>query len=96
LRGVRAEARGADGGGVWYVVATTERLAAGRKELRRALAEVVAVAAEGGWVDAGRVRRWLEKLERGRTLREGWPKYHVGLARGGALVIRFSSPTPTA
>ncbi len=92
--GVGAEARRAGGGGVWYVVATTDRLAAGRKELRKALAEVVAAAAESGWVDASRARRWLKKLERGRTLREGWPKYYVGLERGGALVIRFSSPNP--
>jgi hypothetical protein len=29
-------------------------------------------------------------LERGRVLREGWPKYEVGLAKG-ALMVRFSS-----
>jgi len=93
LAGVGAEARRAGGGGVWYVVTTTDSLAAGRKELRKALAEVVMAAARG-WVDAGRARRWLRKLERGRTLREGWPKYYVGLTRGGALVVIFSSPNP--
>ncbi len=92
LAGVGAEARRAGGGGVWYVVATTDRLAAGREELRKALAEVVTAAAESGWVDAGRTRRWLRKLERDRTLREGWPKHYV--ARGGALVVIFSSPNP--
>ncbi len=25
---------------------------------------------------------------------DGWPKYHVGLARSGALVVRFASPNP--
>jgi hypothetical protein len=30
-------------------------------------------------------------LERGRVLKEGWPKYYVGLARSGALVVRFGS-----
>jgi hypothetical protein len=77
LAGVGAEARRAGGGGVWYVIATTDRLTAGRRELRKALAEVVAAAAERLWVNAGRARRWLRKLERGRALREGWPKYYV-------------------
>jgi hypothetical protein len=30
------------------------------------------------------------RLERGRVLREGWPKYYVGL-KDGALVVRFGS-----
>jgi hypothetical protein len=28
------------------------------------------------------------------VLKEGWPKYHVGLARSGALVVRFVSTDP--
>ncbi len=36
---------------------------------------------------------WLKKLERGRMLKEGWPKYEVRLTKG-ALVVRFSSPNP--
>ncbi|MFZ8842236.1 MAG: PaRep2b protein [Pyrobaculum sp.] len=36
---------------------------------------------------------WLKKLERGRALKEGWPKYEVRLTKG-ALVVRFSSPNP--
>jgi hypothetical protein len=36
---------------------------------------------------------WLKKLERGRVLKEGWPKYEVRLTKG-ALVVRFSSPNP--
>jgi hypothetical protein len=69
-------------------------LAAGRKELRDALAEIVRKAAENGWVDAGKAERWLEKLEKGRALREGWPKYYVGLSGSGALDVRFGSTDP--
>jgi hypothetical protein len=75
---------------VWYVEATINKLAAGRKELRDALADIIRKAVENGLVDAGRAGRWLEKLEGGITLREGWPKYEVGLAEG-ALVVRYSS-----
>jgi hypothetical protein len=92
LAGVRAEAKREGNRGVWYVVATTDRLAAGRKELRKIIAEIVVAAVEKGWTNARRAERWLKKLERGRTLKKGWPKYHVGLARGGALVTIFSSP----
>jgi len=44
-------------------------------------------------VDAGKADGWLEKLEEGRVLREGWPKYHVGLAEG-ALVVRYKTTNP--
>gem|GEM_PF-364777 len=90
LAGVDAEVRKVGGRDVWYVRAYTGKLAAGRKELRDVLAEVVRKAAESGWVDAGKAERWLEKLERGLTLKEGWPKYGVGLVEG-ALVVRYSS-----
>ncbi|MFP3200406.1 MAG: PaRep2b protein, partial [Thermoproteus sp.] len=90
LAGVDAEVKSRGGRDVWYVEATINKLAAGRKELRDALAEIVRKAVENGLVDAGRAERWLEKLERGLTLREGWPKYEVGLAEG-ALVVRYSS-----
>jgi len=40
-------------------------LAAGREELRKALAEIVRAAVEKERVDAGKAERWLEKLERG-------------------------------
>jgi hypothetical protein len=33
-------------------------------------------------------------LERGRVLREGWPKYYVGLTSSGALVVRYRSANP--
>jgi hypothetical protein len=38
--------------------------------------------------------QWLNKLESGRVSKEGWPKYHVGHARSGALVVRFVSTDP--
>ncbi len=41
-------------------------------------------------MDAGKVEGWLEELERGRVLKEGWPKYHVRL-KDGALDVRFRS-----
>jgi hypothetical protein len=89
--GVSAEVRKEVGGrDVWCVVATTDKLAAGREEFRKALAEIVRKAVEKGWVDAGKAEGWLEKLEKGLTLREGWPKYEVGLAKG-ALMVRFGS-----
>ena len=63
------------------VYATTDMLAAGRKELRNALAEIVKTACDNGWIDGKKVERWLEKLERGRMLKEGWPKYLVKLSK---------------
>ncbi len=90
LAGVDAEMRREDGKGEWYVRATTDRLAAGREELRDVLADIVREALAKGWVDAGKAERWLEKLEKGRALREGWPKYHVGLNEG-ALEVRYAS-----
>jgi hypothetical protein len=78
---------------VWRVTAATDVLAAGRKELRDAVAEIVKEAVARGWVEAGKAERWLEKLEEGRVLKEGWPKYYVGLI-DGALVVRFSSTNP--
>ncbi len=93
LVGVGTEVEKAGGGDVWYVVATTDKLAAGREELRKALAEIVKVARKNRWIDADKAERWLEKLKEGRVLREGWPKYEVGLVEG-ALVVRFASPNP--
>jgi hypothetical protein len=93
LAGVAAEVRKEEVGGkdVWYVRAATDKLAAGREELRNALAEIVKVARGNGWVDEKKAKRWLEKLEEGLTLREGWPRYHVRLSSSGALVVRFGS-----
>jgi hypothetical protein len=65
LAGVDAEVKKEDVGDKWYVRATTDMPAAGRKEFRNAIAEVVREAAEEGWVEAGKAEGWLEKLERG-------------------------------
>jgi hypothetical protein len=96
LAGVNAEVRKEGGRDVWRVRAATDMLAAGREELRKALAEVVKMAREKDWVDEERARRWLEKLERGRVLREGWPKYEVGLTRSGALKVGYRSINPVS
>jgi hypothetical protein len=90
--GIGAEVKKRKDRDVWYIRVTTDRLAAGRKELRKAIAEIVETArGKNGWVDAGKAEGWLEKLERGLTLMEGWPKYKVELARSGALVVKFGS-----
>jgi hypothetical protein len=94
LAGVVAEVKKVGDRDVWQVRATTDKLAAGREELRKALAEIVRAARDNGWVDASKAERWLKKLEEGLTLRGGWPKYYVGLVRGGSLEVRFSSPNP--
>ncbi len=68
LAGVVAEVKKVKVGGrdVWYVIATTDKLAAGRGELRKAIAEIVKTARNNGWVDASKAEGWLEKLESGR------------------------------
>ena len=93
LTGVGAEVKKREGRDIWYVRAYTDMLAAGHERLRKALAEIVKEAVARGWIDAGKAEGWLEKLERGRVLMEGWPRYHVGLNKG-ALEVRFSSPNP--
>jgi hypothetical protein len=93
LAGIDADVERVGGRGVWQVWATTDKLAAGHERLRGALADIVRRAVESGWVDAGRAERWLEKLEGGRVLKEGWPKYLVRLAEG-ALQVRYRSTDP--
>jgi hypothetical protein len=93
LAGVSAEVRKEGGRDKWYIDVSTDRLAAGREELRDALAEIVKRVVESGWVEARKAERWLKKLEEGFTLKEGWPKYYVGLVEG-ALVVSFSSTNP--
>ncbi len=56
--------------------------------------ELVREAIARGWVDVKKAESWLEKLESGLTLEEGWPKYYVGLARSGALEVKFGSTNP--
>jgi hypothetical protein len=94
LAGVGAEVKRKGGRDEWYIEATTDKLAAGREELRKALAQIVKATRGKGWVDAGKAERWLEKLESGRVLKEGWPKYLVGLSGSGALMVVFSSTDP--
>jgi len=91
LAGVNGEVRKEDGRDAWYVKAYTDMLAAGRGKLREALIKIVETARINGWVDADKAERWLEKLEGGRVLREGWPKYYVGLTNNGALVVEYRS-----
>jgi hypothetical protein len=93
LAGVSAEVQRESGRDVWYVLVYTDKLAAGRKELRDALAKIVETARDNGWVDADKAELWLEKLESGIALKEGWPKYKVGVV-DGALVVRFGSTSP--
>jgi hypothetical protein len=80
--------------GVWCVQAYTDVLAAGREELRKALAEVVREAAARGLVGEKRAKKWLKKLEKGSASRKGWPKYLVRVMRNGALEVRFASTNP--
>ena len=88
LAGVGTEVRKVGDRGEWRVIAYTDKLAAGRKELRDAVRKVVKEALERGWVDADKTRRWLEKLERGVVAWEG-KKFSMGLVEG-ALEVRFS------
>jgi nucleotide-binding universal stress UspA family protein len=78
---------------IWYVEAAADMLAAGREELRKAFAEVVREALARGWVETGEAEGWMEKLEEGRVLKEGWPKYKVRVVEG-ALVVSFGSTSP--
>jgi hypothetical protein len=94
LAGVGAEVKKKGSMDIWRVVATTDMLAAGSVELRNALAEIVKATRNNGWVDEKKAERWLEKLEEGRVLREGWPRYEVGLMRSGSLVVKFGSTNP--
>ncbi len=87
--GVSAEVKKVGGGGVWQVRAATDALAAGRKELREALAEIIKTARDNGWVDEKKAEGWLEKLEGGVVAWEG-KKFEVRLVEG-ALVVSFSS-----
>ncbi len=93
LAGVSAEMKKVGKRGEWHVWATTRKLAAGREELRDAIAEIVRKAVERGWVNASTAERWLEELERGLTLMEGWPMYSVGL-KDDALMVRYHSTNP--
>ena len=87
--GVGAEVKRKGDEDVWYVEATTDKLAAGRKELRDAVRKVVEEALKEGGVDEKKARCWLEKLEKGMAVWEG-KKFEMRLVEG-ALVVSFSS-----
>jgi hypothetical protein len=91
LAGVSAEVKRKGDENIWRVRATTDMLAAGRKDFRDVLAEIVKKAEEKNLVKADKAERWLEKLKEGRVLMEGWPKYNVRLDHHGALLVRFGS-----
>jgi hypothetical protein len=65
VTGVNAKVKSKGDGEGWYVVATTDALAAAREELRKALAVIIKTALARGLVDAGKAEQWVEKLERG-------------------------------
>jgi hypothetical protein len=94
LAGVTAEVTKVGGRDEWRVIATTDKLAGGHEKLRKALAEIVREAEKKGYVNKNTAKRWLEKLKSGITLKEGWPKYYVGLSSGGGLEVRFTSTNP--
>ena len=91
LAGVTAEVKREGVEGMWYIEVTTNKLAAGREELRKVLAEIVKGAVENDLVDAGKAEGWLVKLEEGLVLAEELSKYGMWLSGGGALIIRFGS-----
>jgi hypothetical protein len=93
LAGAGAEVRKEGGRDVWRIRAYTDMLAAGRKELRKAIAEIVREAVARSWVDEKKAEGWLEKLEKGLTLKERWPKYNIQLTKG-AMVVRYHSTDP--
>jgi hypothetical protein len=92
LVGVTAEVKKVNDEDVWYVVATTDKLAAGREELRKAIAEVVKRTRES--IGEEKAERWLKKLEKGRVLMEGWPKFQVRLTNSGGIAVKFRSTDP--
>jgi len=94
LAGVTTRVRGEGGGDGWHVKATTGRLAAGREELRNAIAKLVETARDNGWVDEKRAKRWLEELKKGRVSAEGRPGYLIRLDHHGTLVVKYQSTKP--
>jgi hypothetical protein len=75
----------------WDLEAREYREAAGREELRKALIEIVKEAMKRNAVNPNTAERWLEKLEKGRVLMEGWPKYYVRLMKD-EVVHRSTNP----
>jgi hypothetical protein len=59
LVGVGAGAKKEGGADVWHIEVVTNKRAAGRKEFRDVIAEIVWRAVKSGWADA--MEKWLEK-----------------------------------
>jgi len=91
LAGVDVEVKKDGGRYVWRIEVSTGMLAAGREELRKTIAKIVETAHKENYVDAGKAERWLKKLEKGRVLMKGWPKYYVQLMKDGVV---YRSPNP--
>jgi len=72
----------------WYVKASIDKLAAARKELREALAQVVWQAEEAGLLSREKARSWLQKLLRMR--------FSALLDSRGALRVMYKSTSPLA
>jgi DUF971 family protein len=96
LAGVTAEVKRKSDEDVWYVYVSTDVLAAGHEKLRKVLAEFVRAAVKNGGVDEKKAEHWLEKLEEGRILKEGWPKFLVRLSSSGALEVKYQSTSPNS
>jgi len=95
LLGVKAEPKAAErrslGRHVWQIYATTDALAskAVLPLFREALARAVEEAAEKGWVEAEKAKRWAEKLKAGVTTAEDKPKFRIQINNRGALGIIY-------
>jgi hypothetical protein len=72
----------------WYVKASIDKLAAARKELREALAQVVRQAEEAGLLSREKAQSWLQKLLRMR--------FSALLDSRGALRVMYKSTSPLA
>jgi len=95
LLGVKAEPKAVEdrsgGRHVWRIYATTDALAskAVLPLFREALARAVEEAAEKGWVEAEKAKRWAEKLKAGVTIAEDKPKFVIRITSKGALDIVY-------
>jgi predicted Zn-dependent protease len=90
LADVGAEVKKREGRDAWYVKATTDMLAAGRKEFRDAIAEIVKTARGNGWTDADKAEGWLEELEeRGHAFKGAGRS-----TRGMCVAARLRSVSP--
>jgi len=78
-------------GNKWRIDASTDVLAskAVLPLFREAIARAVEEAAEKGWVEAEKAKRWAEKLREGVTIAEDKPKFGIRITSKGALDIVY-------